>query len=243
MLYVILCEGKTDSVVINHIMTSIGFKFTSKKPKLEIDFEFELLKGQSVDYFKKEDDILVIWNVAGCCNIESSIKQIIRLIKNEAKISRVSIVTDRDENEISEIESKIGSYFGESFSLKDNEWKEYQIKDSFDTSIKIKILLRIVPNEKWGALETLLVEALAKKGQEEEKLVKNVGEFIEKLRKEGSDFLKKEHSFIKAKLGCVVNIMDPERTFKDIIPVFNSINWSSDETVQKCFDKIKKYRY
>lgn len=242
MFYVILCEGKTDSVIINHIMTSIGFIFPIKSKKSNLNFKFKKLENQDIDYFEKEEDILAIWNTAGYSNIKSSVEQITRLIENGEKIDRLSIITDRDKSEISEIENKIASYFEGNFVLKNNEWKDYQIKDSFSRTIELKVLLQIIPTEKWGALETLLVNALSEKGDEEKKLVERVEEFIEKLKIEKSTFLEKERNVIKSKLGCTVNIMDPERTFKDIIPVLNSIDWSKNNTVQEYFDKIKNYK-
>lgn len=242
MFYVILCEGKTDSVIINHIMTSIGFIFIKNFQELGLNFKFKELKRQNIDYFKKEEDILAIWNTAGYSNIKSSVEQITRLIENGERIDRLSIITDRDKSEISEIENKIASYFVGNFILKNNEWKDYQIKDSFGRTIELKVLLQIVPTEKWGALETLLINALSEKGDEEKKLVERVEEFIEKLKIEKSTFLEKERNVIKSKLGCTVNIMDPERTFKDIIPVLNSIDWSKNNTVQEYFDKIKNYK-
>lgn len=36
--------------------------------------------------------------------------------------------------------------------------------------------------------------------------------------------------------------MDPERTFNDIIPVFNSIDWNKESIVQEHFKELKEYK-
>ena len=53
MLYVIICEGKTDSVIINHFMTSYGFKYLKKNPN---KFVFNLIGKQTVEYFKNSEN-------------------------------------------------------------------------------------------------------------------------------------------------------------------------------------------
>lgn len=66
-------------------------------------------------------------------------------------------------------------------------------------------------------------------------------EFIENLKEENFKYLRKEREVIKAKLGCFVNIIDPERTFKDIIPMLDEIEWDNQEIIQEHFKELKNY--
>lgn len=239
MFYVILCEGKTDSVVINHVMSSVGFEYTNKRTKLA---KFNLLKNQSVDYFKDNNDILAIWNVAGYNNIKNSVEEIIKLNKTDKVVDILSIVVDRDFDNISGIEDEISAYFEEDVKLENKIWKEYQFTDGFGEVKQLKILLTIVPDKDFGAMETILLNALADEGKEQKNLVDDIEKFITELEEKENIYLKKKRNVIKAKLGCAVNIMDPERTFNDIIPVFNSIDWNKKSIVQEHFKELKEYK-
>lgn len=239
MFYVILCEGKTDSVVISHVMSSVGFEYTNKKNKLA---KFKLLKNQSVDYFENNNDILVIWNVAGYNNIKSSVEEIIKLNKVNKVVDILSIVVDRDFDNIFEIENEISAYFEGNIKLENKIWKEYQFTDGFGEIRQLKILLTIVPDKDFGAMETILLNALSDEGEDQKNLVNDVEKFIVELKEKENIYLNKKRNVIKAKLGCTVNIMDPERTFSDITPVFKNIAWNEKSVVQEHFKELKEYK-
>ncbi len=240
MLYVIICEGKTDSVIINHFMTSYGFKYLKKNPN---KFVFNLIGKQTVEYFKNSEngDILEIWNVDGCGNIKSSIEQIEDLIIQGGEINSLAIITDADFNLSETIETDISSYFKEGIDLKNNIWNSYDIKNSFEENKKLNILLLIIPKEQPGTLETILLDAIKNRGEEEKMLVKEVDKYIEELSNSNLSFLNKDRKKIKSKLGCTVNIIDPERTFLDIIPTFNTIQWNEYPIIESTFCELKKY--
>lgn len=239
MFYVILCEGKTDSVVINNVMSSVGFEYINKKNKLS---KFKLLKNQNVDYFENNNDILAIWNVAGYNNIKSSVEEIIKLNKADKVVDILSIVVDRDFDNVSEIEDEISSYFEGNTKLENKIWKEYQFTDGFGEIKQLKILLTIVPDKDFGAMETILLNALSDEGEDQKNLVNDVEKFIVELEEKENIYLNKKRNVIKAKLGCTVNIMDPERTFSDIIPVFKNIAWNEKSVVQEHFKELKEYK-
>lgn len=239
MFYVILCEGKTDSVVISHVMSSVGFEYTNKKNKLA---KFKLLKNQSVDYFENNNDILAIWNVAGYNNIKSSVEEIIKLNKVNKVVDILSIVVDRDFDNIFEIEDEISAYFEGNTKLENKIWKEYQFTDGFGEIRQLKILLTIVPDKDFGTMETILLNALSDEGEDQKNLVNDVEKFIVELEEKENIYLNKKRNVIKAKLGCTVNIMDPERTFSDIIPVFKNIAWNEKSVVQEHFKELKEYK-
>lgn len=239
MVYVIICEGKTDSVVINHYMTAQGFNYIKEA---NIGFEFKLLKKQSVDYFKNGTDILAIWNVGGSGNIKFSIEQIEELVSFGNEINSLAIVTDMDTNLSQTIEADISSYFKNTPNLKDNVWDTSLIKNSYGEDKKINVLLTIIPKAQSGALETIMLDALENIGYEEKILVDEVKKFIDNLNPLNLSFLDKVRKIIKSKLGCTVNIIDPERTFFDIIPAFNTINWSQFPIIQSHFNELMNYK-
>ncbi len=241
MFYVILCEGKTDSVIINQIMTKEGFTYIGSD-KLEKKFEFKLTKRQDIDYFKKEEDTLAIWNVAGCSKIKDAIQQIEKVLKAGNKIDSLGILLDKDNNDSNDILKDISGNFEKSIDIQDNEWTNYNYIDEYEIEKQLRVIVTIVPGEKFGALETILLDAIENDGEEEKILVEKVKKFISELDKEKLSFLNKDRKKIKAGLGVTVNIIDPERTFKDIQPVFESIKWSEYPIIQEYFVEMKRYK-
>lgn len=234
MYHLILCEGKTDAVILSHIIGKYGFKFNNKEKKIK----FKSLKNQSIDCYVKNDETIFIWNVAGCDNFKYSIKEFLDVLKN-IEIASLILVCDHDNSNIKDIETKFNSYF-KNVNVKNQKIYKYQYETNFQEQKEMNLLLLVIPNDKFGALETLLLEAL-KTTPENKEFVEKVEKFIDKLKKEKNKFLNKDRKVIKAKLGCSINIMDPERTFKDIIPAFNSIEWEEYEVVQSFFKPLIDY--
>lgn len=240
MFYVIICEGKTDSIVINHFMTSQNFKYEKDSSKY---LKFNTINKQTVDYFKNGSDVLAIWNVDGCGNIKSSIGQVESLITvGSDVIDSLAIVTDMDFNLSQDIEKEISSYFSRPITLADNVWSKYNYQDSFGSQKSLKTLLTIIPHGQSGALETIMLGALENSGNEEKLLVSEVNNFIDDLETKNLRFLDKNRKIIKSKLGCTVNIIDPERTFFDIRAVFDSISWGNYPVIQNHFYELKNYK-
>lgn len=243
MFYIILCEGKTDSAIINQIMSEDGFEYLRDgKTTIGKKFNPKLIKNQEIDFFKRGEEILGIYNISGSSNLKYTINEIEKLVRNEVELDYLAIVTDMDFQDSLNIESDYSNYFRDSLDLKNDIWKNYKFQDEFGTEKCLKILLKIVPKDRFGALETILLEALKKSGQEERVIGDSVEELIDKLKEDRISHLEKERYVIKSKLGCLVNILDPERTFKDILPVFSSITWTKYEVVQNNFTVIKNYK-
>lgn len=238
MVYIIVCEGKTDAFIINLILTQDGFVYTNKKNGPT----FKLLKKQSLDYFIKGKDTLVIWNVGGCGNIKDAINKVKLLAEYETTpIDSLGIVIDKDFNDGSNIENEFTELFKLETPLKNTVWNTHKYTTSFENEKELKILLNIIPYGEFGALETIMFTSLKDKGGDEKKLAENIEKMIEKLKEEGNSYFEKERYAIKAKLGCLINIIDPERTFYDIIESFSEIDWASEPIIETHFKQLKKY--
>lgn len=181
--------------------------------------------------------------MAGCGNFKWAIQKIKELIEaGVAEINSLAVVTDRDFNTTLNLEEEISSYVNYGVRLNNNMWRDCNYKDSFGEPKCLKVLLTIIPKDKGGALETIMLEAVKMRGSEEEKLGNEVEKFIEKLKSERLSYLSKERFVIKSKLGCTLNIMDPERTFKDIIPTFYNIPWGKYKIIEDHLENLKNYK-
>lgn len=239
MTYIILCEGKTDAFIINLIMSKVGFKYVNKKQGIS----FKLLKNQSLDYFVKDEDKLLIWNTGGCENLLKAVEEVKKLSKSSTvPIDSLGIVIDKDFNEEDTIVDNISSAFSLDNALKNAIWNKHNYEDDFKEQKSLKVLLNIIPYGEFGALETLMFNSLKNKGVDESRIGHDIEKMIDKLKSDKISFFKKERFVIKAKLGCLINSLDPERTFYDIIDSFEGINWEEDEIVKTHFKELEKYK-
>lgn len=238
MTYIILCEGKTDAFIINLIMSKVGFRYVKKQ-----GISFKLLKNQSLDYFETDEDKLLIWNTGGCENLPKAVEDVKRLSESSTvPIDSLGIVIDKDFNDEKSIITNMSSAFSLDEPLKNATWNKHNYKDDFKEQKSLKVLLNIIPHGEFGALETLMFNSLKSRGSDETRIGHDIEKMIDKFKNDGVSFFKKERFVIKAKLGCLINSLDPERTFYDIIDSFEGIDWAEDEIVKKHFKELEKYK-
>ena len=101
----ILCEGETDAILLSYYLGKVaGWKYSPKPPQnLSIQ---ATAQNEAVNWYKKDEDYLLICAVGGKDNFENFFE---KKIKNPLLLSdafeRVAFVTDRDERETRFIEA------------------------------------------------------------------------------------------------------------------------------------------
>ncbi|MGL5702344.1 MAG: DUF3226 domain-containing protein [Cetobacterium sp.] len=240
--YIILCEGKTDSFIINLIMGRYGFKYLDKK-RAKDKISFKTLKNQNLDYFTDGSYCLIIWNTAGCTNIPYAVDEIKKLMLNIGdEIESLAIVMDKDFNTETQLLSQFSSFFNLEGNLKNAVWNKHNYRDAFSEEKALKILLNVIPHENFGALETLMFDSLKNRGKEENEMALDVESMVDGFQTKKISYFEKDRAVIKSKLGCMVNLLDPERTFYDIIDSFSGIAWEEDENVIEHFQSLNRYK-
>jgi len=141
------------------------------------------------------------------------------------------VITDADKDE-DEAKTHIAL---SGLTLKRNQWVEGTIRTDFGNEIAYKTFLRVVPEVGEGSLETVLLNASQAK---EKGITESVHSFVDGLDPDCRRHLKKESSIRKAKLGIVVNLIDPQKTFSSLEEIFDSIDLT-DESVQETFGFLR----
>ena len=95
----ILCEGKTDAIFLSYYLEQVC-GWTHRFPKRDIPTGFRLeadtVKGESVEWYRKGDDFLLICGVGGKDNFNSFIGgKIIPAVTDGGVFSQIAVVTDR----------------------------------------------------------------------------------------------------------------------------------------------------
>ena len=161
----ILCEGKTDAILLGYyLMKTDGWELERKPPSgLAIKAQEQ---NENVAWYKKDDERLMICAVGGKDNFGQFFSRYIqRPILNASNgdpFPRIALVTDRDDRDIVEIERDVTEQLSPFFvGTKNREWITNNYLDSFGMEKQIETLLIIIPVEHQGALENVMLDAIS----------------------------------------------------------------------------------
>lgn len=236
---VLLCEGGTDAILLSYYLNKVsGWEFCRKAPEhLDIkQTEFE----QSVNWYKRGDDKLLICGVGGKDKMSSFFKEKISspMTKSDA-FSKVVLVLDRDDKSIESLEAHASHLFKPILTkMKNNLWIDNSYLDGFGILKTVSSLLVVIPTEHEGALETLLLDAIAE-DPNDAVIVKKAGDFVDMMQKSTSHYIQNRRMKLKAHLGVTWAIQYPEKVFKLIDEQIRSVSWEKSEVLRSCFRQLE----
>lgn len=238
MNILILCEGETDAILLSYYLGKVaGWKYSPKPPQnLSIQ---ATAQNEAVNWYKKDGDYLLICAVGGKDNFENFFE---KKIKNPLLLSdafeRVAFVTDRDERETRFIEASISSVLREfNAELRNNQWKECSYINDFGIEKNFRALLVVIPLEQQGALETVMLSAIAENDYDKN-IVEKTATFAEQMRVEASRYISSERLKLKAHLGLTWAVQYPEKVFTKIDEQIRNVRWEESETLHICFSTL-----
>lgn len=244
MIRIILCEGETDAVLLGYYLHKLeGWNYCSKSKFLPIQFSQQDNRCL-LPYRNDIGEELLICGVGGKDGFgqffAEQIFSPIWLSHQAEKDFRIAVVTDRDNLSIEEIEKNIARQFIDSqIPLKDNCWQRTTMHNSFGTEVIIDSLLVVIPREKAGALEHLLMESLSE-NEYDANVVRRCEEFVSAVADEVEQYVPTERLRVKAQLGVVLSIMNPERIFSLFDEYIRSVKWEESQTLKECFCELIK---
>lgn len=238
---VILCEGSTDAIFLSYYLDKVGgWKFCKKAPShLNIkQDEF----GESINWYQKDSDRLLICGVGGKDKMTSFFKKklLAPLIDSDNTFEKIAIVLDRDDKTIDSIEAHASNLFKPVVTeMRNNMWIDNQYIDNFGTSKSIESLLVVIPSENQGALETLMLESIAENPYDAT-IVKRAGEFVEEMQSNASRYISSNRMKLKAHLGVTWAVQYPEKVFKLMDEQIRSVPWENSSVLRECFKQLEK---
>lgn len=236
----ILCEGATDAILLSYYLEKIvGWKFC-KKPPRDLQIKEDGIE-ESINWYEKGEDRLLICGTGGKDRIKSFFENKIKQsIINSDAFEKIALVLDRDDKSIENITAHASSVFSPVItSAKNNEWIENIYKNGFGQDKAIEMLLVVIPIEHQGALETMLLEAIAEDPYDAH-IVDLVDEFVKRMRVEASKYISSNRKELKAKLGVTWAVQYPEKVFKLINEQIKSVEWEKSEVLKNCFSELIK---
>jgi len=246
MKSIIFCEGKTDAILLSYYLENVaGWKFNKKLNK-KIELPIRNLENEEVNVYTKSVNELVIWAVGGQNNFTYAVSQIIKLNKNfidDEIYAKLIVLRDHDlVSELDDILNEFNNLFEQNeidISIKNNnEWTKTEYINAYDEKSEMHFLPVIVPVDKYGALETFVLDAICEMGQEEKMIVSKSKEFISgfNLRK----YLNSQRLKVKGEFSVTLGTMFPQKTFTPIDEMLKNISWERYSTIQSGFKKLEE---
>lgn len=233
----ILCEGATDAILLSYYLGKTASWRFCKTPK---GLPIQTSNGtETVNCYEKDGDFLLICAVGGKDNFKNFFEEKIKaplLLSNT--FERIVLITDRDDRENDLIKALLQKALKDiNVKLECSEWVKGSYQDSFGMKKCIEILLLVIPNEYQGALETVMLEAIAEDPYDKH-IVERTGAFAEKMRIEAGKYIYSDRLQLKAHLGLTWAVQYPEKVFSLIDEQIKNVSWEKSVVLKKCFEKL-----
>lgn len=235
MTELMLVEGVTDVQLISYYLQKVyGWEY-EKDNSLGI---VPLDVHDHIESLSKSEQQLILCGVGGSGRFAHFVEQHrINSMIVERDISSLTVVTDRDEDSTGKVVRKIRNSL-KGISIKAGEWIENSIEDSFGQKKCMDTYLLIVPAEKAGALEKVIIDAL-KDIPEETPLILEVIKFIEALKVSIVPALEQTNKSDKATVGTFFSVRDPKNAMRSFGTFIAKIDWSKSESLNELFLPFK----
>jgi len=240
----ILCEGKTDAIFLSYYLEKVC-GWTHKFSKTDIPKGFKMnankTSGESVEWYRKGSEYLVICAVGGKDMFGVFIEhKVIPAMLDSNMFSKVALVTDRDDRDIESICHSIQNMFSAVIPyVKNNTWTENIFHTRSKREASVEFLLLVIPTDKEGALETLLIDSIS--AQEYDKpIVQKANKYIADVEPYAAKYIGKTRLKLKACLGVIWATQYPEKIFSFIDEQIRSVKWEDSKTISQCFKELEK---
>lgn len=241
MRSVILCEGSTDFVLLQHFMRrTYQWEYKSNK---QIN-----IAGQSAREctLQKDDNTVSIIGCGGCNRLIPCLNYELMLNSVSAlgeAYDKIVIITDRDEvlteQEFSEqIEYQIKVYNGKySGLITNNEWMEFSFINGYGDELKTKLLMLVIPFEETGAMETFLLNAIAEQDEYDKYIINQCNAFVDNVDNQRK-YLNKRRYITKAKFDVYFSVRTLAEQFNERRNIIKNVAWEKYPLIQNSFDKL-----
>ena len=250
MRAIILCEGFDDILILGyylyktqrwHYHQDAIFSELYKFPKVD-------KKRQSIEVYERGNDRIGIWAVGGKDSFRPAYKFIDKMnnLHPEQGIDKVFIVMDRDNNEIETVLQSVKDQINEcglKVEVLLNHEKSRYFYEIEDESYCLEIVPVIVPFDRTGALETVLIQGIEETGDEEHFIVSAANQYIDDVISSARlhKYLQHERFILKARLSAVISITNPDRSTRLFDQMLMSWDWEKTENVRRHFEIISRY--
>lgn len=243
MKSIIICEGETDFVFLQHFMKKVN-GWTDSKQKPNPSFTSSVNNSFSRDFIRNSD-MLTIISCGGCGNIKNVFEEVVRKNQNEIfdeeRYSKIVILTDNDEEGVeAKIVSELNAAAGNSTQIKNNTWTDLSFTDATQNQFTSQLLLLVIPFDENGALETFLLSSIAKADSYDAEIIRKAKDFVDNADPQ-SKYLNQRGFVTKAKFYAyfAIRIEPSVNQFRQRQDILKSVPWEQYENVRDCFKELR----
>ncbi len=254
---IIICEGKTDAIFLSYyleaiqgwqsvkVMDKVYRKECEKSIKNGTEFKIKDNATQEVNWYINKNELLCIRAAGGVDLISDTFKEVLEVNYNnyDEYFKKIAILADRDD-EVAEkkLLNELSNCFNkEGITISHNYWNEIKyFKNSFGENRSFKLFTLLIPQEKEGAMETFLLNALSDKDRTDKKVIEQCNHFIENLDSNIEELKKQKYLIergerLKAKFATFFAIASPRRVFDSGDKILKSVKWEEFSYVNENF--------
>ena len=235
----ILCEGKSDVVLLSYYLGKMCNWEVAKKGPAQLKVKYDEQCGEYGCWYRRGDDYLFICGVGGKDRFGSFFQtRLLHAITDSSSFTHIAFVTDRDDRDAEDIAAQLQSWLApiEAAPLQ-NEWTSVDYQDGFGLRQELQLLMLIIPTDHEGALETVLMDAISEDPYDQ-KIVERSKQFVTEMEPIADRYLHKARLRLKAQLSVTWAIQSPEKEFHFIDEQIRAVPWECSETLKRCFASL-----
>ena len=253
MKRVIICEGKTDAILVSYFLKKFGWIHIKdiKKPNLPVlpfDRDNEVLNWYR--HPEKLDQELAIWGAGGIDQISAKLGHVIGRTREERTPSKrfehVLLLFDRNnrsEIECKELVEKWATDSGVEIvgAMGLHQWSNVRIELRSKTPkeyYELRILCIVLPPDTKGNLEIFLTDSIRNESEQDRYLVDKAQGFIKSIPDE--PYLNKTRYRPKACLGAILSVMSPDWVFSELHERLTLVRWEEIRLVETVYEKLSE---
>jgi hypothetical protein len=254
MKRVILCEGKTDAILIGYFLIKrfgwIYIKNPEKAdlPVLPFDRDNEVLNWYR--HPAKPNQELAIWGAGGINEIPAKLWHVIHRTKIETtsvnRFTHVVVFFDRNNRSATECRSLAKKWVSHSEleiigDMHLGQWSKARIDLLHKTPREyheLSILSIALPPDSEGNLEIFLTNGIRNQSEHDQQLVNEAWKFIDSIP--NKPYLSKTRYRHKARLGAILSVMSPDWVFSKYDRRLTQIKWEEIKSVESVYEKLSE---
>ena len=239
----ILCEGETDAILLSYyLQRTCGWNYSKRFPA-GMDIKAEKIHGESANWYRKDDNYLLICAVGSKNRFQCFFKEKIApplQSSDTAAFSKIALLIDHDDDSEEEIVQRVRKELSLiARNAEHNAWTAHEYKNGYDETQQLDFLLLIIPRDREGALESLLLDAISENPYDKN-IVEKSRVFVDGIAPEASRYIGKHRLILKAHLGVTWAIQSPQKVFQFIDEQLRSTPWEKSEILWETFKKIRE---
>lgn len=249
MKRIILCEGKTDAILVGYFLMRTAGWFFSRDSILKLPFN---RGNESLCWFRhdaKQNQELAVWGAGGLDQVRTKFRLVVERNRNEResinRFERIVLLIDRDQRSVDECIGMLREWTEEAELALEGDlglsvWVPALInlnKTPAET-YRLELLPLVLPPDGNGALETFLANALRTNNAEDENLVGSSRQFIDALPDE--PYLVQRRFRPKACLGAILSVMSPDWVFSEVDERLTAVRWEELVAIQNAYSELAR---